>query len=59
MIDRLLELSEKQKEKKIEYHCLDSKTSKKIIQENFEFIPVIKEEYSFDQIFKLYDENII
>jgi len=51
MFDRLLETAKNQKEKKIEYHCLNSDKTK-FEQENFEFVPIEKEsEYSFDQIY--------
>jgi len=58
MFDLLLDLSKK--DKKIEYHCLDS-SKKKFEQENFEFVPVEKEkeqEYTFEQMhFKHFGEN--
>jgi len=60
MFDNLLETSKNQKDKKIEYHCLNSNKTK-FEQENFEFVPVEKEkeqEYSFEQIhFKYFGEN--
>jgi len=61
MFDQLLNLSKKEKEKEIEYHCFDS-SKVKFEQENFKYVPVEKEneqEYSFKQIhFKYFGENI-
>lgn len=53
VFDQLLETSIQKKDKKIEYHCLESDKTK-FEQENFSFVPVEKEnepEYSFDQIY--------
>jgi len=61
MFDLFWEISNNQKDKKIEYHCLDPNKVKKIERENFEFVPVEKEqEYSFEQIhFKYFGEKVI
>jgi len=61
MFDQLLEISKKQKEKKIKYYCLEpSKTETK--QKNFKFKIIEKEKeqkYSFKQMhFKFFGQNI-
>jgi len=61
IFDQLLEISKRQKEKKIEYHCLDQ--SQKIIdQENFKFISVAKEnrrDYYFKRSREKWCEDVV
>jgi len=61
MFDQLLKTSKNQKEKEIEYHCLNP-NKKKLKRKNFKFVPVEKEkeqEYTFEQMhFKYFGENV-